>query len=189
MPGGPAFVETLQRIWDRGDAVLPLDPRLPDPARDDLIAALRPGRLIDASGDETALAGGLAVEDGDAVVIATSGSTGTPKGVVHTHASVAASAAASSARLGVDPGRDRWLACLPLAHIGGLSVVIRALLTGTPISRSIPASTPTPSRTPPGAAPPSSRSCPPRWHASTPACSAPWSSAVPHPPRTCRPTP
>jgi O-succinylbenzoic acid--CoA ligase len=46
---------------------------------------------------------------------------------------VAASAAASSARLGVDPDRDRWLACLPLAHVGGLSVVTRALHTGTPL--------------------------------------------------------
>ena len=34
---------------------------------------------------------------------------------------------ATSAGLAVDPGRDRWVACLPLAHIGGLSVVTRAL--------------------------------------------------------------
>jgi o-succinylbenzoate---CoA ligase len=53
--------------------------------------------------------------------------------VVLTHAAVAASAAATGARLGVDPGRDRWLACLPLAHVGGLSVVTRALATGTPL--------------------------------------------------------
>ena len=66
-------------------------------------------------------------------MVATSGSTGAPKGVVHTHDSVAASAVASSARLQVDPERDRWLACLPLAHIGGLSVVLRSLHTGTPL--------------------------------------------------------
>ena len=47
-----------------------------------------------------------------------------------THDAVAASARATSARLGVDPARDRWLACLPLSHVGGLSVVTRALLTG-----------------------------------------------------------
>jgi O-succinylbenzoic acid--CoA ligase len=64
--------------------------------------------------------------------VATSGTTGVPKGVVHTLASVSASAIMTSAALGVDPGRDRWVACLPLAHIGGLSVVTRSLLTGTP---------------------------------------------------------
>ncbi|MDZ7734079.1 MAG: AMP-binding protein [Acidimicrobiia bacterium] len=43
------------------------------------------------------------------------------------------SAAVTSEALGVDPERDTWLACLPLAHVGGLSVVARALLTDTPL--------------------------------------------------------
>jgi O-succinylbenzoic acid--CoA ligase len=34
----------------------------------------------------------------------------------------------------VDPGTDRWLSCLPLAHVGGLGVVLRALVTGTPLT-------------------------------------------------------
>ena len=72
------------------------------------------------------------VDDGDALVIATSGSTGDPKLVVLTHAAVEASARATSARLGIDPSTDRWLACLPLSHVGGLSVVTRSLVTGTP---------------------------------------------------------
>jgi O-succinylbenzoic acid--CoA ligase len=50
---------------------------------------------------------------------------------VHTRASLAASAAASSAALAVDPKADRWLCCLPLSHIAGLAVVVRALVTGT----------------------------------------------------------
>jgi O-succinylbenzoic acid--CoA ligase len=74
------------------------------------------------------------VDEGDALVVATSASTGAPKGVVLTHAAVAASAEATSARLGVDPAAHRWLACLPLSHIGGLSVVTRALHTGTPLT-------------------------------------------------------
>jgi O-succinylbenzoic acid--CoA ligase len=52
--------------------------------------------------------------------------------VILTHDAVRASALATSARLGVEPSADRWVACLPLAHIGGLAVIIRALLTGTP---------------------------------------------------------
>jgi O-succinylbenzoic acid--CoA ligase len=53
---------------------------------------------------------------------------------VLTHEAVTASALATSHRLGVDPDTDRWLACLPLSHVGGLSVVTRALLTGTPLT-------------------------------------------------------
>ncbi|HEY3484468.1 MAG TPA: AMP-binding protein, partial [Ilumatobacteraceae bacterium] len=79
---------------------------------------------------ETDLAGGRPVEPGDALVIATSGTTGAPRGVVLTHAAVAASAAASSARLDVTAD-DHWLACLPLSHVGGLSVVTRALHADT----------------------------------------------------------
>jgi len=67
-------------------------------------------------------------------VATTSGTTGEPKGVVLTHDAVLASATATSARLAVDPWRDRWLSVLPLAHVGGLSVVTRALLTDTPLS-------------------------------------------------------
>ena len=115
VPGGSAFVEALQRAWDQGDAVAPIDPRLPGPARAAVLEALAPTRLVDERGDEHRLEGGRPVEEGDAIVVATSGSTGAPKGVVHTHASVAASAEASSARLDVDPDSDRWLACLPLA--------------------------------------------------------------------------
>lgn len=116
---GPAFVEALQRAWDAGDAVFPVDPRLPAAVRDGLVSAMGVGE---------------AVEPGDALVVATSGSTGDPKGVVLTHTAVAASGWASSRRLGVDPSSDRWLSCLPLAHIGGLSVACRALLTGTPLT-------------------------------------------------------
>lgn len=133
LPAGPAFVETMRRTWDAGDAILPIDPRLPAPAVARLLASLRPGALIDEAGVRHDRADGVPVLDGDAVVIATSGSTGEPKGVVHTHASVAGSARATSARLRVDPATDRWLCCLPLAHVAGLSVVTRALHAGTPL--------------------------------------------------------
>lgn len=117
--GGDAFVDRLRQAWDDGDAVLPLDPRLPAPARQRVLAAARP--------DEPA-------EVGDALVVVTSGTTGDPKAAVLTHDAVAASARATSDRLEVDPIADRWLACLPLAHVGGLSVVTRAVVTGTPLT-------------------------------------------------------
>lgn len=117
--GTPAFLDALRRAWDAGDAVAPLDPRLPPPARAKVLAALRPDEPVD---------------DGDALVVATSGTSGRPKAVVLTHAAVAASAMVTSARLGVDPANDGWIACLPLAHVGGLAVVTRALLTGTALT-------------------------------------------------------
>ncbi|HXQ59273.1 MAG TPA: AMP-binding protein [Acidimicrobiales bacterium] len=132
--GGPDFPGRLRRAWDDGDAVLPVDPRLPRPAVDRLFARLAPSVFVDADGGRHPLVGGRPVEEGDALVLATSGSTGEAKGVVLTHGAVTASARATSARLGVDPTTDHWLACLPLAHVGGLAVVTRALATGTPLT-------------------------------------------------------
>jgi O-succinylbenzoic acid--CoA ligase len=117
--GTDAFVDRLKRAWDEGDAVFPVDPRLPPPARKHILAAVRPDDGVDGN---------------DALVVATSGTTGEPKATVLTHDAVAASARATSDRLAVDPTADRWLACLPLAHVGGLSVVTRALVTGTPLT-------------------------------------------------------
>jgi len=131
VPRGPRFVTALQRVWDRGDAALPVDQRLPHAARADLLAALAAGSVIGPDGDEVALPDGRPARAGDALVVATSGTTGRPKGVVLDHDAVAAHARAVHARLEVDPATDRWLACLPLSHVGGLGVVTRALVTGT----------------------------------------------------------
>ncbi len=134
LPGGAGFVNALQAVWDSGGAVAPLDPRLPPAARDALLNALRPSRVVASDGGQHMLAGGMPTEEGDALVMATSGSSGQPKAVVLTHDALLASALATSERLGVDPARHSWLACLPLAHVGGLSVVTRAILTHTPLT-------------------------------------------------------
>jgi O-succinylbenzoic acid--CoA ligase len=114
---GDDFVAATTAAWEAGDAVLPVDPRLPADAR---------GRLLER------LLVGDDVEPGDALVVATSGTTGEPKGAILTHDALLAAARAVSQRVAADPERDRWLACIPLAHVGGLGVVVRALLTGTP---------------------------------------------------------
>jgi o-succinylbenzoate---CoA ligase len=132
LPGGPPFVDALLRIWDMGDAVFPVDLRLPAPERLLVLRAMAPARIIGPDG-ERHLEDARPVESGDALVVATSGSTGLPKGVVLTHAAIEASAAATTARIGVAPD-DHWLACLPLAHIGGLSVVTRALASSTALT-------------------------------------------------------
>lgn len=69
---------------------------------------------------------------GTLAVLFTSGSTGAAKGVVLSRAAFLASARASAANLGDHDG-DRWLCCLPLAHAGGLTVVLRAHLARRPL--------------------------------------------------------
>jgi O-succinylbenzoic acid--CoA ligase len=63
-------------------------------------------------------------------IMYTSGTTGLPKGVILTYGNLFASAAGSAFNLGVLPG-DRWLAVLPLFHVGGLSIVMRSVIYGT----------------------------------------------------------
>lgn len=125
-------MDELRRIWDRGDAAFPLDLRLPTQMQAELLRSVGASAIVDSDGEHS-LSDGFPTEDGDALVVATSGTTGDPKGVVHTHDSIRASAERTSERLSVDVN-DHWLACLPLAHIGGLSVVTRALLTNTPLT-------------------------------------------------------
>lgn len=131
LDAGPRFVDALRAVWDAGDAAFPLDRRLPPSEAERIVEISRPTAVIDHHLERRSLDGGRPLEDGDALLVATSGTSGEPKAVIHTHASMAASAMATSQALQVDPTADRWLACLPPAHIGGLSVIVRALLTDT----------------------------------------------------------
>lgn len=133
LPGGPDFVTALRRVWATGDAVFPVDHRLPSDELRRVMEVIAPGSVIESDGERRTLDGGRPVEEGDAAVLATSGTTGLPKGVVHTHDGLRASALATFAALDINPATDKWLACLPLAHVSGFSVVTRSLLTDTPV--------------------------------------------------------
>ena len=64
---------------------------------------------------------GRGVEDGDALVVATSGTTGAARCRAHPRRGAGVGAGdIGAARVSTD---DTWLACLPLSHVGGLSVV------------------------------------------------------------------
>jgi len=62
----------------------------------------------------------------------TSGTTGDPKAVELTAGNFLSSAVSSAFRLGVAPD-DRWLLCLSMYHMGGLSVVLRSALYGSTV--------------------------------------------------------
>lgn len=68
--------------------------------------------------------------DAPAAVVFTSGTSGEPRAAVLTHGNFLWSALASARNLGVRAG-DLWLCCLPLHHVGGLSILTRAAMTGT----------------------------------------------------------
>lgn len=161
LSNGEQFTAELQSAWEAGDAVLPVDRRLPPAMQHQLVTEMGASVLVEAdeigrrnetggigrAGGTTSyrLAGGRPMEEGDALVMATSGSSGQPKGAILTHEAIAASAQATNNFLGagglkflgvdglggeVGKGSHRWLACLPLSHVGGLAVVVRALLAG-----------------------------------------------------------
>jgi O-succinylbenzoic acid--CoA ligase len=65
-------------------------------------------------------------------IIYTSGTTGQPKGALLTYGNYWWSAAGSAFNLGTHAD-DRWLAMLPLFHVGGLSIVIRGAIYGIPV--------------------------------------------------------
>src|SRR5262249_12818490 len=62
-------------------------------------------------------------------IVYTSGTTGRPKGAILTYANHWWSATASALNLGLLPD-DTWLACLPLFHVGGLSILLRSVICG-----------------------------------------------------------
>lgn len=62
-------------------------------------------------------------------IVYTSGTTGRPKGALLTYGNHWWSALGSAMNLGALPG-DCWLACLPLFHVGGLSILFRSVISG-----------------------------------------------------------
>src|SRR5262249_33717988 len=65
-------------------------------------------------------------------ILYTSGTTGQPKGALITYGMQWWSAMGSALNLGLRPD-DRWLACLPFYHIGGLSMLLKNVIYGVPV--------------------------------------------------------
>lgn len=104
-------------------------------ATDLLLAALagaEPLALNDAE-REAALVGSARVEDPEvALTVLTSGSTGTPKIVGLSGPALVASATASLVRLGAR-AKASWSLLLPLHHIAGVQVLLRAAINEGPV--------------------------------------------------------
>lgn len=131
----PTTVIRLLALFDAGICAAPLPPGLPAPIRAERVRSLAPcvdletGARVESDAADTAA---WTARPGPAprrplTVLFTSGSSGTPRAVELSAEAFLASASASAHHLGWRPD-DRWLCCLPLAHVGGLSVVTRCLL-------------------------------------------------------------
>jgi O-succinylbenzoic acid--CoA ligase len=126
------MVHALMKV---GAVLLPLGPRLSAQERAAVIAVEEPAVDLDDAGELTQTEADLPLlgeHDMDDIAsrVLTSGSTGAPDPVGLTYGNFLWSAVASAFNIGVDP-EDRWLCCLPLSHVSGLSIVMRSVIYGT----------------------------------------------------------
>lgn len=130
----PESVATLFAVSRIGGVLAPVDPSWGDAERRRFVSSVAPAAVL---GDET-MASGLEHTARERprpdltdthTLVWTSGSAGAPRGVRLSLSNHLASARAVTRRLGLT-GEDRWLASLPLSHVGGLGIVFRAVSTG-----------------------------------------------------------
>jgi O-succinylbenzoic acid--CoA ligase len=131
LPPGEAWVDIVAAAWASEAALLPLDHRLPEPALRDLLADGRPTVMVSGGGWRR-VRSGQPVDREVALIVPTSGSSGRPRLVELTRAAIEAAVSASLRALAADAG-EGWVSCLPLAHIGGLLVLLRGLLGRAPL--------------------------------------------------------
>ncbi len=135
----PQTIADLFACFDQGQTVLLLHPRLSKTEQESVLSAfpavVRLG--ADCFGIEAQnLKSGAGEPQSNLehilAILPTSGSTGSPKLVCLSRRAFVASFAAHSLNFSWQTG-DRWLLCMPFAHIGGLSVLTRCFLARVPV--------------------------------------------------------
>jgi O-succinylbenzoic acid--CoA ligase len=124
---GPGLEHALRDCVERSQAFCVLDQRASPTRRREELAALGATHLRDASG-LTTLEGTPGVDDEVGLVMLTSGSSGRAKAVELTWDALAQSARITQESLRADTA-PVWYPCLPANHIGGLAVILRAILS------------------------------------------------------------
>jgi o-succinylbenzoate---CoA ligase len=132
---GLDHVVLLHALMKLGAIAYPVNTRLSDAEMAAELERAGPALLVGASPDLGMTEADLPLlgeHDLGAVHcrILTSGTSGGPRPVELTYGNHLFSAVGSAFNLGVEP-TDRWLCCLPLFHIGGLSIVMRSVIYGT----------------------------------------------------------
>ena len=127
IPLSAEFVTALLDIWNAGDCAFPIDQRLVQKQKAQLVEEFFVDEIVTTEGRSVLGTQGSTITENDAVLFTTSGSSGTPKGVIHTHDSLRANADSVAQYFG-DTSQMHWLACLPPSHVGGFGVISRALI-------------------------------------------------------------
>jgi O-succinylbenzoic acid--CoA ligase len=141
LPASAEHVALLHALMRLGAVTVPVDPRFPEPEAQRRVAHVRAKLVVaERSGPGQVTFEELrgqarapferAEPEGVQALVFTSGTSGQPRAASLTYANHAASAAQVGFHLGMHPA-DRWLACVPLHHVGGLGVVMRSVLWGS----------------------------------------------------------
>ena len=122
-------VLTLYALFELGATAVLLHPRLTVAEHARLCADAQPTLCLDGlPARSSVVSGGLRLPtEPPLAMLFTSGTSGRPKGALLSRRAFIAAAEASAQNLGWQP-EDRWLLCMPLAHVGGLSILVRCLV-------------------------------------------------------------
>jgi O-succinylbenzoic acid--CoA ligase len=132
---GLDHVVLLHALMKLGAVAYPLSTRLTEAERQNELLRAEPALVVSQASDFEGTEADyplIGEHDLDAIHcrLLTSGTSGHPRPIGLTYGNFLWSAVGSAFNLGVDPG-DRWLCCLPLNHIAGLSIVMRSAVYGT----------------------------------------------------------
>ena len=131
LPPGPGWLSLLEDAWATGRAVLPLDPRLRPGELRAVLDRARPSLLVDEGG-AVMMTDALGVAPDTAIALVTSGTAGAPRVVELARSAIEAAVLGSASTLGHAPV-ESWLCCLPVAHVGGLLVLMRGVIGGASV--------------------------------------------------------
>lgn len=137
-------LDTVAALWtlmELGIPILPLHPAWPRAHRERVIAATKALDLGEARAAPADLDGGRAFEvlrrpvdeASTLAVIYTSGTSGEPKGAKLSHRAFWTSTRAASEVFG-ESAFGRWYLSLPLAHVGGFSILTRAAVLASSVA-------------------------------------------------------
>jgi O-succinylbenzoic acid--CoA ligase len=133
LPPGFHWLDILAAHDRSGASFLPIDVRLSDREQRRIVERARPSVLVTTE-DEVVLADAAAADPERAwAIVPTSGTSGEPRLAELPRAAIGAAVAASLDMLDAS-AFDAWVACLTPAHIGGLLVYLRGVLTGSPVT-------------------------------------------------------